>query len=85
MSSERSLDEAILEQVAEAVVFADRGGVIRRWNAAATAMFGFTAAEAIGRRRGAGIGGGGARRHGARRARQGGEDGRHGLALTGSL
>lgn len=50
MSSERSLDESILEQVAEAVVFADRGGVIRRWNAAATAMFGFTAAEAIGQR-----------------------------------
>src|SRR5690606_7135663 len=50
MPSERSLDEAILEQLAEAVVFADRGGVNRRWNVAATAMFGFTAAEAIGQR-----------------------------------
>ncbi|TXL63521.1 PAS domain S-box protein [Zeimonas arvi] len=50
MSSQRSLDEVILGQLAEAVVYADRGGVIRRWNAAATAMFGFTAAEAIGQR-----------------------------------
>lgn len=33
----------------DAVVFSDRAGVIRFWNAAAERLFGFTAAEAIGR------------------------------------
>lgn len=44
------LEALILEQAAEAVIYADRQGVIERWNAAATAMFGFSAAEAIGHR-----------------------------------
>lgn len=38
----------ILEQTAEAAIYANRGGVIERWNAAAVAMFGFGAEEALG-------------------------------------
>lgn len=43
-----SLGELIIEQTAEAVVYANREGVIERWNAAAAAMFGFSAGEALG-------------------------------------
>ena len=39
---------AIVDQVCEALVFADRDGVIRLWNAAAEALFGVPAAQAIG-------------------------------------
>ncbi len=42
------LAEDILEQIADAVIYADRGGIIRRWNRGAEAVFGFSAAEAIG-------------------------------------
>jgi len=48
MSSSASLGDRILEQAAEAVVYANREGVIERWNAAATAMFGYASAEALG-------------------------------------
>jgi PAS domain S-box-containing protein len=41
--------EAILEHIADAVVFADDTGTIRRWNRAAAALFGYTPAEALGR------------------------------------
>ena len=34
--------------LADAVIFADREGIIRSWNARAEAMLGYTAAEAIG-------------------------------------
>jgi PAS domain S-box-containing protein len=47
-----SLDDLhrhIVEQAPEAIIFADRDGVIRLWNGGAQALFGFTAAEAIGR------------------------------------
>lgn len=40
----------ILRQTALAAVFADHEGVIRLWNAAAAALFGYTADEAIGHR-----------------------------------
>ena len=50
MNAPQSLDAAIVEHIAEAVVFANRDGVIERWNAAAAAMFGFSAAEATGQR-----------------------------------
>lgn len=50
MSAPHFLDAAIVEHIAEAVVFANRDGVIERWNSAAAAMFGFSAAEAIGQR-----------------------------------
>ena len=42
------LAPGILEQLADAGIYADRQGVIARWNGAAAAMFGHTAAEAIG-------------------------------------
>jgi PAS domain S-box-containing protein len=50
MQTGNPLDERILEQAAEAIVDANRDGVIERWNAGAVAMFGFTAAETIGQK-----------------------------------
>lgn len=38
----------IVEEMPEAVVFADRQGVVRLWNRAAETMFGYSAAEALG-------------------------------------
>ena len=46
---ERGLAEAILDQAADAVIFADTEGVIRTWNAAAARVFGFSAEEALGK------------------------------------
>lgn len=43
-----SLDSLIVHQTAEAIVYANREGVIERWNPAAAAMFGFGADEALG-------------------------------------
>jgi PAS domain S-box-containing protein len=43
-----SLAESILEQIADAVIFADETGTIRRWNRASAALFGYSAAEALG-------------------------------------
>ena len=48
MSTSDSIGDLILEQAAEAIIFANQQGVIERWNAAAVAMFGFSAAEALG-------------------------------------
>ena len=48
MTANTPLAELILEQTAEALIYASRDGVIERWNAAAVAMFGYSAAEAIG-------------------------------------
>ena len=45
-----SLAEAILEQIADAVIFADTTGTIRRWNRAAGALFGYSAAQALGKK-----------------------------------
>jgi diguanylate cyclase (GGDEF)-like protein/PAS domain S-box-containing protein len=42
--------EAALDAVAEAVVITDSAGKVTYWNAAATALYGFTAAEAVGQR-----------------------------------
>src|SRR5512138_3939534 len=39
----------IVEGAADAVLFTDREGVIRIWNAGAERLFGWTAAEALGR------------------------------------
>jgi PAS domain S-box-containing protein len=44
-----SLAEAILEQIADAVIYADETGTILRWNPAAAALFGYSAAEALGK------------------------------------
>ena len=42
------LCETIVDQSAIAIVFGDKQGVIRLWNAGAEAMFGWSAAEALG-------------------------------------
>lgn len=46
--TENDLAVAILQGTDDAVVFADREGVIRLWNPAAEAMFGYPADEALG-------------------------------------
>jgi PAS domain S-box-containing protein len=43
-----ALYRRIVEGMAEAVVFSDRDGVIQLWNHGAEAIFGYTAAEALG-------------------------------------
>ena len=48
METTPTLDESILEQAADAVIYANREGVIERWNAAAAALFGHAADEALG-------------------------------------
>jgi PAS domain S-box-containing protein len=45
---DRLLAERILDQIADAVVYANRSGEIVRWNRASTSMFGFSAEEALG-------------------------------------
>jgi PAS domain S-box-containing protein len=40
--------EAVLDQMADAVVYAHRGGKIQLWNRAAAALFGYEAAEVLG-------------------------------------
>jgi PAS domain S-box-containing protein len=50
MQTTGPLGELILDQMAEALVYANREGVIERWNAGAVAMFGHSAAEAIGQK-----------------------------------
>jgi len=42
------LTDLLVKQSPDAVVFADRDGIIRLWNAAAEVMFGHSAADAIG-------------------------------------
>lgn len=42
------LCQQIVEHTSVAMIFADREGKIRLWNSGAEAMFGFTAAEALG-------------------------------------
>ena len=44
-----SLAARIVAGAPEAILFADREGAIRLWNAGAEAMFGWTTAEAVGR------------------------------------
>ncbi len=42
------LCDRIVEGAQAGIIFADEGGIIRLWNSGAEAMFGYTAAEAIG-------------------------------------
>jgi PAS domain S-box-containing protein len=42
------LCQQIVDQTQDAVIFADRAGMIRLWNAGAETIFGYTAAEALG-------------------------------------
>ena len=43
------LCENIVEQLATALIFGDREGIVRLWNAGAEAMFGWNAEEALGK------------------------------------
>ncbi len=42
------LGRALVDSAAEAIIYADRDGMIRLWNAGAERLFGYTAAEAVG-------------------------------------
>ena len=48
MEDQSKLAERILDQVADAVIFEDHSGTIIRWNHASTALFGYSADEALG-------------------------------------
>jgi PAS domain S-box-containing protein len=48
MSVQSELDARILDDVADALIYSDRSGTITRWNRASTALFGFSADEALG-------------------------------------
>ena len=48
MKDQSELAERILDQVADAVICANHSGAIIRWNPACTALFGYTAEEALG-------------------------------------
>jgi PAS domain S-box-containing protein len=51
MSAEPYVDVSLLvEQSPDAMIFADREGKVRAWNAAAERIFGFASADAIGER-----------------------------------
>src|SRR6266403_1236132 len=49
MADTPSLAESILDQIADAIIYTDEKGIIRRWNQAASALFGHSATEALGR------------------------------------
>jgi PAS domain S-box-containing protein len=48
MEDMSSLAKRILDQMADAVIYADHTGTIRRWNQGAAALFGYSAGEALG-------------------------------------
>jgi PAS domain S-box-containing protein len=48
MEDRSQLAEMIIDQVADAVIYANRAGVIIRWNRASAALFGFSAEDALG-------------------------------------
>ena len=48
MEDRSQLAERIIDQVADAVIYASRAGVITRWNRASAALFGFSAQDALG-------------------------------------
>ena len=47
-SGREKLCRQIVETAGDAVIFADRDGIIRLWNRAAEGIFGYTEAEAVG-------------------------------------
>ncbi|MFN8556851.1 MAG: PAS domain S-box protein [Dehalococcoidia bacterium] len=47
--SDESLSHRIVMAAPDAIIFADRDGIIRLWNGGAEALFGFAAEEALGR------------------------------------
>ncbi|MGV7212654.1 PAS domain S-box protein [Bradyrhizobium sp. UFLA05-112] len=48
MTDQSDLDTRILEDAADALIYSDRSGTIVRWNRASSALFGFSAQEALG-------------------------------------
>ena len=48
MSDRESLDARTLDDVADALICADRSGTILRWNRASHLLFGYSAEEALG-------------------------------------
>jgi PAS domain S-box-containing protein len=48
MENPSQLADRILDQIADAVIYADRSGAIIRWNRASAALFGYSADEALG-------------------------------------
>ncbi|MDA9498535.1 PAS domain-containing protein [Bradyrhizobium sp. CCBAU 11357] len=48
MTNPSDLDAQIINDAADALIYSDRSGTITRWNRASTALFGFTADEALG-------------------------------------
>jgi PAS domain S-box-containing protein len=48
MEDPSQLADRILDQIADAVVYADRSGAIIRWNRSSAALFGYSADEALG-------------------------------------
>ena len=46
--TESDLKQRIVEEAADAIIYADREGIIRLWNASATTLFGYTPDEALG-------------------------------------
>jgi PAS domain S-box-containing protein len=48
MELNAGLYRSIVEQVPEAIIYADRAGIIRLWNPGAECIFGHSAAEAVG-------------------------------------
>src|SRR4051812_23347228 len=49
-TAQSGLYQALVEQVADAVIFADRAGMIQVWNAGAEAIFGHSADQVLGHR-----------------------------------
>jgi len=49
-SRQADISRALIDQVADAIILADREGRIRVWNAGAEAVFGYPAREVLGRR-----------------------------------
>lgn len=50
MEETGALSERIIDDMADAMIYANRSGAIERWNRAAESLFGFTTAEALGSR-----------------------------------
>src|SRR5947208_2212171 len=48
MTNSSQLDAHIVNDVADALIYSDRSGTILRWNRASSALFGFSADEALG-------------------------------------
>jgi PAS domain S-box-containing protein len=48
MEHPSTLDQEIIDQAGDALIYANRSGEIVRWNRASTALFGFSATEALG-------------------------------------